>query len=106
VLGLRTGHHCVCRGLYVAHHFGACIGVDTSALRCNHPGLLILTLVKGTAMSAIDRVRRTLSSGKKLTARQITSRYQVSNPHDVIYRLRQEGMHIVQDNNRYSVPQS
>jgi len=52
-------------------------------------------------MSAIDRVRKTLVSGKSITARQISSRYHVDNPHDVIYRLRAEGLKIEQTNSRY-----
>lgn len=29
--------------------------------------------------------------GEKLTSKQIAARYNVSNPHDVVYRLRMEG---------------
>lgn len=40
--------------------------------------------------------------GKELTAKQIRSRYGVSNPHNVIYRLRNEGYCINIDSHRDS----
>ena len=41
-------------------------------------------------MTAISGVRSALRSGERLTPRQITARYGVANPRDVIYRLRRE----------------
>ena len=42
--------------------------------------------------SAYGRVMNALvNEGQKLTAKQISARFGVSNPHDVIHRLRTEG---------------
>jgi hypothetical protein len=46
-------------------------------------------------LSKTDRlVIALLANGERLTARQIAARYRVSNPYDMIYRLRNEGMNI------------
>ena len=47
------------------------------------------------AMSTLDKVYNTLVTKKQsLTAKQISTRYGVSNPHDMIYRLRNKGVKI------------
>ena len=47
------------------------------------------------AMSTLDKVYNTLVTKKQpLTAKQIANRYGVSNPHDMIYRLRNKGVKI------------
>jgi hypothetical protein len=46
-------------------------------------------------MTAINRVYETLLvEGKELTTKQIAARYNVANPADVVYRLRNEGYNI------------
>lgn len=46
--------------------------------------------------TAIDKVHdEIIEKGNKLTAKQIAHRYNVSNPRDIIYRLRKEGYDIV-----------
>lgn len=43
-------------------------------------------------MNKIDRVFEALVlNGEELTAKQISARYNVVNPHDVVYQLRMEG---------------
>lgn len=40
----------------------------------------------------IDRVFEALVvNGEKLTAKQISARYNIANPHDAVYKLRMEG---------------
>lgn len=40
----------------------------------------------------IDRVFEALVlNGEQLTAKQISSRYNISNPHDAVYQIRMEG---------------
>jgi len=46
-------------------------------------------------MTAINSVLNALRSGERLTPRQISSRYNVKNPWDVIYRLRNESYEII-----------
>lgn len=42
--------------------------------------------------SAVDRVYEALIlRGEELTAKQISARYNVANPHDTVYTLRMEG---------------
>jgi LEA14-like dessication related protein len=41
--------------------------------------------------TASNRVLKALESGQELTAKQIASRYKVSNPHNVIHNLRSQG---------------
>lgn len=42
--------------------------------------------------SAVDRVYEALVlKGEELTAKQISARYNVANPHDTVYTLRMEG---------------
>jgi hypothetical protein len=42
--------------------------------------------------SATDRVYNALVvNGEELTAKQISARYNVANPHDTVYKLRMEG---------------
>lgn len=45
-------------------------------------------------MSKITRLSNALMNGEQLTARQIAARYQVANPHDMVYTLRGEGANI------------
>lgn len=42
-------------------------------------------------MSKTNMVLNALQNGEELTAKQITSRYGLSNPHDAVYQLRMEG---------------
>lgn len=42
-------------------------------------------------MSKINMVLKAFQNGEELTANQITARYGVANPHDVVYNLRREG---------------
>jgi hypothetical protein len=44
--------------------------------------------------TATAKVLGALEKGSKLTAAQIASRYKVANPHDVIYKLRNQGYNI------------
>ena len=45
--------------------------------------------------TGIDKVYNALVQNKvKLTAKQIATRYGVANPHDMIYRLRNQGVKI------------
>ena len=45
--------------------------------------------------SAVDRVYEALIlNGEELTAKQISARYNVANPHDTVYTLRREGFSI------------
>jgi LEA14-like dessication related protein len=41
--------------------------------------------------TATSRVIEALESGQELTAKQIAARYKVSNPHNVIHTLRNQG---------------
>lgn len=45
--------------------------------------------------SAVDKVFAVLNSGKTLTTKQISTRFGVANPRDVIYTLRNEGYNVV-----------
>jgi hypothetical protein len=45
-------------------------------------------------MHAQIRLLDTLRMGTELTAKQIRSRYMVANPHDLVYRLRENGHRI------------
>lgn len=45
-------------------------------------------------MSAIESLSSYLESGAKLTARQIRAMFKVSNPYDLVYRLRNEGVSV------------
>ena len=48
-----------------------------------------------TTVSKIEHVFNALvNKGEELTAKQISSRYGISNPHDAIYQLRMEGYSI------------
>jgi len=49
--------------------------------------------------SAINKLHTALVNGQELTAKQITQRYKVANPRDLVYRLRQEGLNIVLETN-------
>lgn len=42
-------------------------------------------------MSKTIKVLNALKNGEQLTARQITSRFNVANPYDIIYNLRHDG---------------
>lgn len=44
--------------------------------------------------SAVTKVADALERGETLTAKQITARFRVANPHHVIYVLRNEGYKI------------
>lgn len=44
--------------------------------------------------SAVEKVLNVLESGQSLTAKQISSRFRVANPHHTIYVLRNEGYQI------------
>ena len=47
------------------------------------------------AKTAIDKVRTALvTKGEALTSKQISTRFGVANPRDVIYRLRNEGVKV------------
>jgi hypothetical protein len=49
----------------------------------------------------LARVKKALVTyGEKLTAKQIAARYNISNPHDMVYRLRRSGYPIYM--NEYS----
>lgn len=52
-------------------------------------------------MNTQTRVLSALATGG-LTARQISARFRVTNPRDVIYRLRQDGHNIVLNENETS----
>ena len=41
--------------------------------------------------TATAKILEAFENGHELTAKQIVSRYKVSNPHDVVYRLRNSG---------------
>ena len=41
--------------------------------------------------TATDKVLGALENGQELTAKQISARYKVSNPHNVIHSLRNKG---------------
>lgn len=41
--------------------------------------------------SVSNRVLSALQSGERLTAKQISARYGVANPHNVVYNLRNQG---------------
>jgi Helix-turn-helix domain len=45
--------------------------------------------------TATSKVLTALENGHQLTAAQISSRYKVANPHDVIYKLRNKGYEIM-----------
>ena len=42
-------------------------------------------------MSAINNTLNAFENGEELTAKQISSRFNVSNPHDIVNTLRNEG---------------
>jgi hypothetical protein len=42
-------------------------------------------------MTKISKLEAYLNTGATVTAKQITSRFGLSNPHDAIYQLRQQG---------------
>jgi len=42
-------------------------------------------------MSKTNKVLNAFKNGEQLTARQITSRFNVANPYDIIYNLRHDG---------------
>lgn len=42
-----------------------------------------------------NRLLETLQDGSHLTAKQIRSRYGVSNPHDLVYQLRENGYNVL-----------
>ncbi len=42
-------------------------------------------------MSAINNLQRYLQSGRRATAAQIRAMFKVENPHDLVYRLRNQG---------------
>jgi len=42
-------------------------------------------------MTQTARVLTALQNGEELTAKQISSRFNVANPHDVVYQLRNQG---------------
>lgn len=44
-----------------------------------------------TTFSAVDRTFEALMNGGMLSAKQISAWFNVANPHDVIYSLRNEG---------------
>jgi hypothetical protein len=39
----------------------------------------------------VSRVLNALSKGQELSAKQISSRFGLANPHDAIYKLREKG---------------
>lgn len=45
-------------------------------------------------MSKKTKLLKTLRNGREMTAKQIAANYGVSNPYDLIYRLRQDGERI------------
>lgn len=45
--------------------------------------------------SALDRFLVRLQNGKPITTDQIVEKFNVSNPRDLVYNLRQEGWNIV-----------
>jgi len=45
-------------------------------------------------LSKTDRLGMAFAEGAQLTARQIAARFKAANPHDLVYRLRNEGMDI------------
>ena len=45
-------------------------------------------------LSKTERLAVALRNGEQLTAKQIASRFKSANPHDLVYRLRNEGMDI------------
>lgn len=46
-------------------------------------------------MSALNKIRNQLvNKGSKMSAKQISERYNVVNPYDLIYKLREEGYNI------------
>lgn len=47
------------------------------------------------AKPVTERVLAEFAKGRSLTPAQITSRFNVANPHDVIYNLRKRGNNIV-----------
>ena len=44
--------------------------------------------------SKIKRLATALRSGSQLTAKQIASRFNVVNPYDLVYRLRNDGFRV------------
>ena len=44
--------------------------------------------------TAYDRLLTTLRSGTELTAKQIASRFRISQPYDLVYRMRENGFRI------------
>jgi hypothetical protein len=44
--------------------------------------------------TAYDRLLTTMRSGTELTAKQIASRFRISQPYDLIYRMRENGFRV------------
>jgi len=55
-----------------------------------------------TTTSVTERVLFALEQGEELTAKQISTRYNVANPHNVVYTLRGEGFPIYLNTRRNS----
>jgi len=53
-------------------------------------------------MTQTARVLTALQNGEELTAKQISSRFNVANPHDVVYQLRNQGYCIYLNEKRNS----
>jgi hypothetical protein len=53
-------------------------------------------------MTQTARVLTALQNGEELTAKQISSRFSVANPHDVVYQLRNQGYCIYLNEKRNS----
>lgn len=47
-----------------------------------------------TNFSKLERLIAAFATGSQLTARQIASRYRVSNPYDMVHKLRRAGHNI------------
>jgi len=53
-------------------------------------------------MTQTARVLTALQNGEELTAKQISARFNVANPHDVVYQLRNQGYCIYLNEKRNS----
>lgn len=53
-------------------------------------------------MTQTARVLTALKNGEELTAKQISARFNVANPHDVVYQLRNQGYCIYLNEKRNS----
>lgn len=53
-------------------------------------------------MTQTARVLTALQNGEELTAKQISARFSVANPHDVVYQLRNQGYCIYLNEKRNS----